>query len=59
VAPGYQRLAVRVVVTDRAGRRKVLRTRVTMHPQEINGPGCGTDWVAFVRLVGDRLVVSR
>jgi hypothetical protein len=59
VAPGYQRLAVRVVLEYRDGRRKVLRTRVTMRPQEINGPRCGTDWVAYAHVQGDRLVVDR
>lgn len=56
-APGYQRLPVRVVLHSRDGRRKVLRARVTMRPHHANGPQCGTDWVAFVAVEGDRLVV--
>lgn len=56
-APGYQRLPVTVVLHHRDGRRQVLRTRVTMRPSEVNGPRCGTEWVADVAVEGDRLVV--
>lgn len=54
--PGF-RMPVTVALLHRDGRRQVLHARVVMRPSRVNGPRCGTDWVAYVDVEGDRLVV--
>jgi hypothetical protein len=55
--PGF-RVPVTVALLHRDGRRQVLHARVVMHPSRVNGPSCGTDWVAHVVVEGNRLAVQ-